>query len=257
MRNCILILAAVLISNISQSQKLTIGQSGGYEFALGKRRSSNQIYNFNQDMLFFQPFVLTYWFNKKLGIQAVGQVSPYVKDAKPEHVKLPVPSGSELYLYNSEDYLSDGQGTLQLRIGLVYNIERQKWAFRPRLLAGLTMLDNIPETTLTLKEKNTNIYFLDNFRPEGRDYAHLSLFLISGGINVSRALSPRFSLTADILYSHAGNTLPVLRTLTNVYTNQQTEQAFRETIRLNSVAVGIGFSIKLGQLKKEEELLRE
>ena len=257
MRNAIIFVAAVLISNISEAQNITFGPAGGYEFAFGKKGGSNRVYNFNQDMLFFQPILLTCWFNKKLGIQAEGQIGLYVRDAKPRHVKLPVPSGNDVLLYHSEDYLSDGQETFKLRIGLVYNIQRRKWAFKPRLLAGLMKLEEVNQTTPTLKEKNTNIYFSDRYMPQGRESGSLKLFLISGGINISRALTPRFSLTADALYSHARNTMPVVRTLTNLYTNQQTEETFREKIRLNSVALGIGFSIKLGQIKKEEDLLRE
>ena len=243
MKNCVLFLAAVLISNISQAQKITIGQSGGYEFAVGKNGGSNQLYNFNHDMLFFQPIVLTYWFNKKLGIQAVGQIGVYVKDAKPVDRKLPVLSGDDLYLYNSQNYLSDGDETIKFRIGMVYNVERHKWIFQPKLLAGVMKLEEVNQTTLTLKEKNTNIYFSDVYRPRGRDHTSLSLFLISGGINVSKALTPRFSLTADALYSHAGNTLPVSGKLTNLYTNEDSGRTFHEKIRLNSVAFGIGFAI--------------
>jgi len=118
-------------------------------------------------------------------------------------------------------------------------------------------LEEVNQVTLTLKEKNTNIYFSDGYRPKGRDHTSLNLFLISGGINVSRALTPRFSLTADVLYSHAGNSFSVSRTLTNLYTNEATEQTFQEKIRLNSIALGIGFSIKIVKNKKEEDPLRE
>ena len=256
MRNGLLFLVAVLAGSISFAQKITIGQVAGYEFAVGKNGSSNQIFNFNQNMLFFQPIALTHWFNNKLGIQAVGQVGIYTRDVKPDGVKLPVPSGSDVFLYNSQTYLSKGQEAIKVRIGLVYNIERNKWAFRTKLLAGIMKLE-AGQTTLTLKEKNTNIYFSDRYRPNGSSSGPLSLFLISGGMNISRALTSRFSLTADALYSHARNTFSVSRTLTNLYIDQVSEQIFKEKVRLNSIALGIGFAIKVVKVKARENPLQD
>lgn len=254
MRNDILFLITVLAGSSSLAQKITIGQVGGYEFAVGKNGGSNQVFNFNQNMLFFQPIALTHWFNNKLGIQAVGQVGIYTKDVKPDNVKLPVASGTDVYLYTSQANLSKGQEAIKVRIGLVYNIERNKWSFKTKLLAGVMKIE-ADQTTLILKEKNTNIYFSDRYRPNGSSSGPLSLFLISGGMNISRALTSRFSLTADALYSHARNTFSVSRTLTNLYIDQVSEQTFKEKIRLNSIALGIGFAIKVGKVKAKENLL--
>jgi len=256
MRNFLLFLIALLLSSLSFAQKITIGQIGGYEFAVSKNSGSNQVFNFNQNMLFFQPIALTYLFNNKFGIQAMGQVGIYTGDVKPDDLKLPVPSGSDVYLYNSQNYLSEGQEAIKVRIGLVYNIERNKWAFKTKLLAGVMKIE-ADLTTLILKEKNTNIYFSDRYRPNGSSSGPLSLFLISGGVNISRALTSRFSLTADALYSHARNTFSVSRTLTNLYIDQVSEQTFKEKVRLNSIALGIGFSIKVGKIKAKENLLQD
>ena len=76
-------------------------------------------------------------------------------------------------------------------------------------------------------------------------------------MNVGRALSPRFSLTAEAMYSHARKDVSVSRTLTNLYTKEGSEQTFSEKIRLNYIALGFGFSIKIGKIKAEEGLLRE
>ena len=257
MRNVFLFLVVVSIGSSSYAQKISIGQVYGSEFAIGKNGGSNRVYNFNKQMVFFQPVVMTVQLNDKLGVQAEAQVGAYLRDSKIDKVNVPSPSVNDPYSFKPAHYILDSDEIGKLRLGLIYNIERQKWAFKPRLLAGVMKLEEVNQVTLTLKEKNTNIYFSDGYRPKGRDHTSLNLFLISGGINVSRALTPRFSLTADVLYSHAGNTFPVSGALTNLYTNEESKQTFDEKVRLNSIALGIGFSIRIVKNKEKENLLHE
>jgi len=253
MRNGLLFLLAILTSSISFAQRMSIGQVGGYEFSVGKKGGSGKVYNFNQSMVFGQPVALGIQLNHKFGIQADVQMGICLVYRKVENVELPSSAINDPFVFKSENYLSSGYETVKLRLGVFYNIEHKKWSFKPKLLAGTLILD-AERTQLTLKEKNTNIYFSDVYRPGSNS---LHLFLVSGGMNVGRALSPRFSLTAEAMYSHARKDFSVSRTLTNLYTNEGSEQTFREKIRLNSIALGIGFSIKIGKIKEEEGLLRE
>ncbi|TDE12923.1 hypothetical protein [Dyadobacter psychrotolerans] len=253
MRNGFLFLLAVLTSSISFAQRMSIGQIGGYEFSVGKKGGSGKVYNFNQNMVFGQPVAFGVQLNNKFGIQADIQIGICLVYRKVENLELPSPAINDPFVFKSDNYVSNGYETVKLRLGMFYNIEQNKWSFKPKLLAGVFILE-ADRIQLTLKEKNTNNYFSDVYRPGSES---LNLFLVSGGLNVGRALSSRFSLTAEAMFSHARKDFPVSRTLTNLYTNQESGQTFSEKIRLNSIALGLGFLIKIGRIKVEEDLLRE
>jgi hypothetical protein len=253
MRNGFLFLIALFTCSISLAQRMTMDQVYGYEFSVGKKGGSGKVYNFNQNMVFGQPVAFGVQLNHKFGIQAEMQGGISLVYRKVEEVTLSSPAINDPFVFRSGYYLSSGDVSVKLRLGVFYIIEHKKWSFKPKLLAGTWILE--PEQTrLTLKEKNTNIYFTDVYTPGS---SSLCLFLVSGGINVGRALSPRFRLTAEAMYSYAAKDFPVSRTLTNLYTNEVSEQTFRENIRLNSIALGVGFSIKIGKMKAQEGLLRE
>ncbi len=257
MKNTVILLVLVAAFNNLFGQEKTNSYSrfylkpaGGINIPITKLLSGEIIDNLIEfdDNTYYTQFVSgNYFFSPKWGVELTYQTSSSEKisDQNVDSNTALEQKYGDTYFVSRKSFanvdLFMGGGIHKGYLGVVYRIEKPRFAIMPKFAFGITSFTTNSKSVF-LKEKNSNSIYELSYKPEKKVNDN---FMLAPSFTFGYKFTKRIMANVDVQYSYFKTNIKYIEEKTNLFTAEKTTiQTIDYNKNVHTLSIGLGLIIR-------------